>query len=369
MRKFRVLLVVPLGGVGGTELSTLSLASGLKQAGHQVYVMCNNHPLVDEFRARGLEVVPAGMKRNAIGLARDAAIMRRCIDENGIDIIHFQSAFPIIMSLLCWRTIKASRAKVIWTCRGIKRTSYPVVGRLFNVLTDFVIANCRAERDRLIRHGLSPDKVTAIYNCPTIGIPEDTGTKSKELLDELGIEPRVPVIGTASRLAPERGVRHFIQAAALICDRMPGVKFVIAGGGPSEKELRRQVRDLSMEQQVIFLGPRRDMESVYSIMDVFVNPSLVRCGTDNVSIEAMAFAKPVVITDVGGGAEVVHQGVTGFVVSPRDSGALAQAVLHLLRDPDLAKQMGLAGRERILNDFTMERLVSEVEMVYSSLIR
>ncbi len=367
MRKFKVLLVVPLSGIGGTELSTLTLATGLKQAGHQVYVLCNAHPLVDKFTERGLNVVPAGMQRSLRGLIKGASEMRHCIVENKIEIIHFQSAFPIVMSLLSWRGIKANKVKVVWTCRGIKRISYPVVGRLFNSLTDFVIANCNAERDRLIRHGLSPQKVTTVYNCPTIPIPEDTG-KNEELLRELGIGLDTPVVGTASRLAPERGVKYFIEAAAMISQQVPGVKFIIAGGGPLEKELQQQASKLNIEGQVVFLGPRHDMERVYSIMDILVNPALIRCGIDNINAEAMAFAKPVIATDIGGAPEIVQDGITGILVPERDAEKLAQAALLLLKDKDSARQMGMAGRKLIESRFSRERLIEEVEKVYASCI-
>lgn len=368
MKKFRVLLVTHLGDVGGTELSTLSLATGLKQAGHDVYVMCNTHPLVSRFAERGISVVLAGMRRNIWGLVKDASIMRRCIAENKIEVIHFQSALPIIMSVLSWRAIKRDKVKLVWTCRGIRRMNYAVVGHLFNHLIDFVIANCDAERDRLIRHGLSPRKVITIYNCPNIAVPMDIGGKSKDLLNELSIDADIPIVGTASRLAPERGVKYFLEAAAMVSRQSPNAKFVIAGGGLLEDELRQQARELGVEQQMVFLGRRRDMENVYSILDVFVNPALVRCGTDNVNIEAMAFAKPIVATNVGGGPEIVRDGVTGMLVPPRDSKALAEATLRLLGDMDVARQMGLAGRERVMRDFSTERLVREVEAVYERLL-
>jgi len=367
VKKFRVLLVTHLGDVGGTELSTLSLAIGLEQAGHQVYVMCNPHPLVSRFAERGVSVVPAGMRRNIWGLMKDASIMRHCIAENKIEVIHFQSALPIIMSVLSWRAIKRDKVKLVWTCRGIKRMNYAVVGRLFNHLIDFVIANCDAERDRLIRHGLSPRKVITIYNCPTIAVPMDIGGKSKDLLNELSIDADIPIVGTASRLAPERGVKYFVEAAAMVSRQSPNAKFVIAGGGLLEDELHQQARELGVEQQMVFLGRRRDMENVYSILDVFVNPALVRCGTDNVNIEAMAFAKPIVATNVGGGPEIVRDGVTGILVPPSDPHELAQAIVRLLKDPNLGERMGAAGRERVLKDFTMERLVREVEALYEEL--
>ena len=196
----------------------------------------------------------------------------------------------------------------------------------------------------------------------------DIGGKSKGLVNELSIDADIPIVGTASRLAPERGVKYFLEAAAMVSRQSPNAKFVIAGGGLLEDELRQQARELGVEQQMVFLGRRRDMENVYSILDVFVNPALVRCGTDNVNIEAMAFAKPIVATNVGGGPEIVRDGVTGMLVPPRDSKALAEATLRLLGDMDVARQMGLAGRERVMRDFSTERLVREVEAVYERLL-
>lgn len=369
MREFRVLLVVPLGNIGGTELSTLSLARGLRKAGHQVYVMCNPHPLAEAFAEAGVVTVQAGMRRNIRSLLTDAATMRRCLADNQIEIIHFQSAFPIIMALLSRRAIKAGGVKVLWTCRGIEKGSYAIVGRLFNHVVDFVIANCNAEREKLLRHGLSSRRTVTIYNTPNLSIPEYVAGKNSDLLAELGIDVDTPIVGTASRLSLQRGVQYFVEATASVSQAFPEVRFVIAGGGPAENELRKQTVDLDMRDRVVFLGPRRDMERVYSIMDVFVNPCPNELGTGNTNAEAMAFGKPVVAINRGGTPELVHDGTTGLVVAPRDSQALAQATLRLLRDRGLAKRMGAAGRERILKDLTLERLVREVEEVYSRLLK
>jgi len=371
MRKFRVLLVVDLGAVAGTELSTLTLATGLKQAGHQVYVMCNPHPLVNEFTERGAEVILTTMERHPVELIKAASKMRRCIAENKIDIIHFSSALHIILVLLSWRTIKGNRAKVVWTYRGLKKISFPIVGHLFSLpIVDCVIANSDYSKRRLIKHGLSPGKITTIYNAPNITIPEDT-SKNKELLKQLGIDSDTPIVGTASAFRPERGVKYFIEAAAIISRHIPKARFIIAGGGPLEKRLRQRVNDLNIEREVIFLGPRRDMENVYSIMDVFVNPVLatIRGGTGNTNAEAMASGKPVVATNVAGIPELVQNGITGILVPEKDPDSLARATLRLLRDRELAKKMGMAGRERVMSDFSLERLIREVEQVYSYVSR
>lgn len=271
------------------------------------------------------------------------------------------------MSPFCRGVRKEARVRTVWTCRGMRKWAYSIMGPLANRFVDVVIGNCRQERDKLIKRGVSSRKAAFAYNPPTIGIPEDT-TKDSQLLKELDIDPTATVIGTASRLSPERGVEYFIQAAAKILVHNSHVKFVVAGGGPLEQKLRNLAEVLRVSQHIRFVGTRRDMSRLYSILDVFVNPipaSYSVAGTGNTTAEAMACARPVVTTDAGGIAEMVDDGVTGIVVPSRDSDALAAACLRLLNDRKLMKEMGKAGRVRILGNFTSRHLVEELERCYS----
>lgn len=370
MRRLKVLLVtrVEREHFGGVQLSTLVMAKGLQRVGHQVYVMCNSdHPFVDEFAEQGLTVVSAPLRVNFASLFTDIGILRRFVAQQQIDIVHFQYAFSVFMSPFCRGVRKSTGVRTVWTCRGIRKGAYLIMGPFANRFVDVVIGNCRQERDKLIKRGVSSRKVAFAYNPPTIGIPEDT-TKDAELIKELEIDPTATVIGTASRLSPERGVEYFIQAAAKILAHDSHVQFVIAGGGPLEQKLRELAESLRVSQHIRFVGTRRDMSRVYSILDVFVNPlpaSYSVAGTGNTTAEAMVCARPVVTTDAGGITEMVEDGVTGIVVPSRDSGALAAACLRLLNDRKLMEEMGKAGRARILSKFTSRHLVEELERCYS----
>ncbi len=128
------------------------------------------------------------------------------------------------------------------------------------------------------------------------------------------------------------------------------------------------VMEMKMEKEVTFLGFRRDVERFYSIIDVLACPSLGEA-LGNVCLEAMAFGKPVVASHVGGIPEVVQDGATGILVPPKDSRGLAQAILRLLSERELANRMGMAGRERVKSAFSQERLIHEVEEIYYLLVR
>jgi glycosyltransferase involved in cell wall biosynthesis len=128
--------------------------------------------------------------------------------------------------------------------------------------------------------------------------------------------------------------------------------------------LRRQVTSLGLERHVIFTGYREDALRVLSQLDVLVLPALFGEGLPIVILEAMALAKPVVATRVEGISEVVRDAETGVLVAPGDASALSQAILTMIRNRELAGQMGTRGHERFLHEFTADVMARKVEPVY-----
>jgi glycosyltransferase involved in cell wall biosynthesis len=356
---------------GGVQRSTMALALALRTAGHDVRIMCNSdHEFAAEFVRSGFPVVFAPLKIHFGSLLRDLNVLRGYLCEHEVDIVHFQYAFSAFMAPFCRTQRRNRRPRTVWSCRGIRRGAYPVMGWFATRFVDFVIGNCRQEQAKLIEQGIPANKVGFAYNPPALVIPNDTG-RDRLLLDELGIDPARTVIGTASRLSPERGVEYFIEAAAKLLARFPELTFVIAGSGPSDANLRLLSEALGVGSQMRFLGTRHDMARVYSIFDIFVNPlpsSYAVAGTGNTTAEAMVCSRPVVTTNAGGIAEMVIDGVTGLVVESRDSEALATACARLLEDPALREDMGRAGRERILSQFTSRHLAERLESYYFRVI-
>src|SRR5262245_42902053 len=150
MKRIKVLLVtrVEREHFGGVQLSSLVMAKALQSVGHEVYVMCNAaHSFVEEFAEQGITVVFAPLRLNAASLFTDIGILRRCIADQQIDIVHFQYAFAAFMSPFCRGVRKSTSVGTVWTCRGIRRFAYPIMGPFANVFIDVVIGNCRRERD------------------------------------------------------------------------------------------------------------------------------------------------------------------------------------------------------------------------------
>jgi glycosyltransferase involved in cell wall biosynthesis len=179
--------------------------------------------------------------------------------------------------------------------------------------------------------------------------------------------PGEVVIGTIARLVWYKGLEDLLKAAALIVRRYPSARFLVVGDGPLRQALEEKARALRLNGTVRFLGAVPNASSLLPHFDIFVLSSLWE-GMSNSLLEAMAAGKPVVATDVGGSPEVVIDGKTGFLVPPKDPEALASAILHLLADRELARNLGEAGRIRVESEFTLEIMVARLEELYDSLL-
>ena len=164
-------------------------------------------------------------------------------------------------------------------------------------------------------------------------------------------------------LVPHKGQRYLIDAAAIVVRQVPDARFVIAGEGELRSALERQIRDRHLEKHVMLLGFRPDVLSLQKVFDVFVMSSVTE-GLGTSLLDAMACGKPVVATEAGGIPEVIEDGLTGLLVPTRDPESMAAAIIRLLNDPDLRRQMGAAGILSVRERFSVERMVLDTLRVY-----
>jgi glycosyltransferase involved in cell wall biosynthesis len=184
----------------------------------------------------------------------------------------------------------------------------------------------------------------------------------------MGIEENLFILGNIARLTEQKGQEVLLQAVSLLIRQGRNLKVVLVGGGPRRGELESLVDRLGINDHVLFLGPRHDLPELLSLFDILVLSSHWE-SLPVIILEAMAMAKPVVATDVAGVCEVVEDEVTGLLVEPNKPQLLAQAILKLMDNPGLAAQMGIAGRQRVERDFSVERMVAETTALYDDLLR
>jgi glycosyltransferase involved in cell wall biosynthesis len=163
-----------------------------------------------------------------------------------------------------------------------------------------------------------------------------------------------------------KGVDEFIRAIGRLRYTRPDVHGVIVGEVDLDDELKSLVASLGLGEHLSLLGRRHDMPEVLSAFDVFVLCSHDE-GMSNAILEAMAMEKPVVATDVGGTGEVVRHGLTGLLVPAKDADALAQAIEEVLARPNRMREMGRLGRRIVIDEFSAESMVRQLQDLYFGL--
>ena len=179
------------------------------------------------------------------------------------------------------------------------------------------------------------------------------------------------MIGTIGQLYPDKGQKTFIEAASIVLKTYPATKFLIVGETKKERyktQLQDLVDKLGIKDKVIFTGKRNDIPQILASIDVFAFPTLKE-GFARVIIEAMACAKPVIATRVGGNSEAVIDKISGFIIPINSPDMLAQKIIELIQDEDKRKSMGSIGRERVVNNFSLEHYVEKMKKIYNEFLK
>jgi glycosyltransferase involved in cell wall biosynthesis len=238
------------------------------------------------------------------------------------------------------------------------------IERALGMATNRIIVVGNGQRDEIASYRVAPLKKLVPIR---LGLELDQFLEAEQvrgqLRRELGISATVPLVGIVARLVPIKAHEVFLQAATRIRAAMPATRFLIVGDGERRAELETMASAMGLSDAVEFLGWRRDLAHIYADLDVVALSSRNE-GSPVALIEALAAARPVVSTAVGGVPEVVVDAETGLTVPPGDPRAFAEAVLSLLRDPARAERLGAAGRRHVYPRYDSSRLVDDVRRLY-----
>jgi len=250
----------------------------------------------------------------------------------------------------------------------LTRASNVLADALRNV-PDVFIANSQAAQRELVARGYSRDKIEVIPNgIDTDRFTIDRGT-GKALRRALGVSDDELLVGRVGRIDPMKDHATFLRAAADVVKTRTNVRFICVGDGDAEycTQLQTLGEALGLGTKVLWLQAQRDMHAVYNALDIACSSSAFGEGFPNVVGEAMACGVPCVVTDVGDSVWVV--GESAAVVKPRDAAALAHRLVQLVDcgSHELSR-LGTASRDRIVNHFAIERLVSTTEAVLNAAV-
>ncbi len=360
--------------LGGGQRAVLLLTANLNPSLFDVCVSsAPGGPLVEEVKKSGLRhiSVPLDRKLGWRTVKNIAAVLK----SEQIDILHTHGGYAGLYGR--WAAGRCGTPVVVHTLHGIHYLHYrnPLLRRISIALerllsrrTDRLILVSHADLGRAVKHRLAPpDSLIVIPNggpMPGVLSPEAVIKKRQEL----GWNSRLPVVGTVARLHRQKGVLYFLLAAESILVRFPDARMAVVGDGPLGRALKRRARRLKIDDKVFFLGERRDAFELMNLFDIFVLPSLWE-GLPFVLVEAAALGKPIVAAAVDGVPEVIEEKRTGLLVPPKIPQLLADAVIRLLEDRELAGRLGERARATVPLRFPLRRMVEQTENLYLKLYK
>ncbi len=382
MTRIPVLHIITRLIVGGAQENTMLTAALLDPDRYAVDIVSgpqtgSEGSLIEEVRAHGIPLtIEPALVREVNPLKDLQALFRLTgfIRRGRYTIVHTHSSKAGILGR--WAARLAGTPVIVHTVHGWghHERQHPLVRRFYILLeratariTDKLIVVSPRNTEKGLADGIgTPEKYITIRS----GIELDRflkPTRPREAVrEELGIPPDVPVVGTVTRLSPQKAPLDFVDAAAHVAARRPDVHFVIVGDGPLRAEMEAAIAVRSLTDRVHLTGLRRDVPDLMHSFDVFALTSLWE-GLPRVLPQAMTTGLPIVATAVDGNAEAVTDGVNGFLTPPGVPQALAAALLRLLEDSVLARRMGEAGRRKA-GEFSAHRMVSDIAALYDTLL-
>jgi L-malate glycosyltransferase len=344
----------------GGQNQVLVTVLGLRSLGHRTMLVAHPDGVLRERAKEGLDLLPLA-PRGELDLGA-AWRLSRAIRRLNPDIIHAHDSHGVAMAATA---LSMSTALAKPPLVAARRVDFHLRGNALSRWkyrqVDCFICVSEAIRTILIADGVPAARTVTVNEGIDLGRVERA--PRAPLHEELWLPHNAPIVGNVAALVPHKGQKQLVDAAALVVQRVPDARFVIAGEGELRDAIQRQIRDLGLEKHVLLLGFRPDILSLHKAFDIFVLSSLTE-GLGTSLLDAMACGKPIVATTAGGIPEVVDDGVTGLLVPPRDPRSLADALIALLEDEGLRNRLGAAGRRMAQQRFSAERMVQDTLRIY-----
>ncbi|MFA6147326.1 MAG: glycosyltransferase [bacterium] len=377
-----VAYVLPNLELGGTERHVLDLAAAIDRRKFSPRVVCTagGGSMEEEFSRRGvpvhvLEYRGISLKPGKAGpLFRNARSFFRAftkiLAENNIRILHCYLPAGNILGMAA-ASLHRTPVKIV-SKRGLcqYKDGHPLFSffeDLANLFSDGILVNSLAvEADVRRTERFLGGKISLLYNGidPEVPPPSPVGN----LFPGIAWREDDPIVCCVANFFPYKGHRDLVEAAHTVVESFPHARFLLVGRDSGEMgAVRDRIEALGLSANVLLTGERDDAARIIAASTLVVHPSHTE-GFPNTILEAMAAGKPVVATDAGGIPEAVVDGTTGIIVPVGDPGKLADGLLALIRDPVRARAMGQAGRIRLLERFTIGKMVEGMEQFYGKLL-
>lgn len=368
-KPLRILYVIDSLNIGGTERQCVETVKRMNDSKYNIQLVTldknggllqeamDAHILLTEFKISGAFYQP----RSLIQIIKLALFMKK----NKFHIVQTYGFYSTIPGVIA---AKIARVPIVIAGKRdmselISRFQVKVEKMLWR-LCDKIVVNANGIRNYLIeKDGIQKEKIVTIHNGVDL---EQFGSKSENVDNQL-----MPnIVGMVANFRPQKDHSVFLEAAEIVLKRKNDVKFYLIGSGVFEEEMKEYAKQLCIQNSVDFYG-KKTAKELHSIMKRFAISVLASTneGTPNVILEAMALGKPVIANPSGGVPELVEDEVTGYLFPYKRADLLAEKIICLLDNINVAKEMGRNGRKKVERLFNYTVMMSRYEKLYEELIR
>lgn len=376
-RRPRILHVIGSSGFGGASIFVSRLARFTREQGYDVDVLTTDPKLQSILRSDGIGIVDLDVIWREIRPWKDlrgARTLAKFLKSADYDVVHTHTSKGGIVGR--WAAWKARVPAIIHTVHGFafheesskpKLWLYSFLERMAAKWCHRIVTVSEYHRDWARQLGIGKsNQVVAIPN----GVGTETGQPTKSADDvraELGVDADTFLMLAPGRLAPQKGLAYLVQATKTVQEQasLP-FQILLAGEGPLKDELQYEAKRLGVESNIRFLGYRDDVPDLLAASDVVVLPSLWE-GLSLALLEAMMMGKPVISTEIGSNLEVCRKGNAIRLVPPKDSSALAEAMLEMIESPEQRFDLAESGQQIAQQHYSEARMMQRYQDLYAEL--
>lgn len=364
-RKLTILHTEASKGWGGQEIRIFQESIRFTELGYRVLIACQEgSEIAEKAKKAGLPVHTVHMKYPVDPAAIGKFL--RLIKIEKVDIIHTHSSKDSWLAGTAGRISGTPVVRSRHLTTPVKQSWLATL--VYRYLCDIIITSGMHIKEALItRNRLNSEKIVSIPAGVDIE-RYDINIRGDRIRAEFGLKDSYPIVGIVAILRHWKGHRFLLEAVSRVVSVFPDAKFLIIGNGPQWNNLHQKIQDMGTEKHVIMTGFRDDIPEIMAALDIFILPSVASEATSQVIPQALAMGKPVIATNTGGLPEIIEDGVTGLLISPKNHDAIADAIVRMAEHKEEAEKMAARGRDKILKNYTFQRMIERTAEVYRHLL-
>jgi len=362
--------------MSGVQKAMTDFLIRLDKKKYDIKVICQNQgELTEVLKRHGIQFIILPELRREINLYYDLKALFKLysiLKDFGFDIVHTHSSKPGILGR--WAAKLTGIPGIVHTVQGFafhefstrgSVSLYKFIERITGLITSkLIIVNNTDYKFAMNNNLVKKSNIAKVCNgvdCSEFNGEIDVKTKKRSL----NIPNSCKVVGSIGRLWKQKAPKNFIKAMPIVLEKCPDTMFLLVGDGPLKDELIELVKKLNIQEKVLFMGWRKDINEILKVFDIFVQTSLWE-GLSLSIMEAMAAGKPVVASNIKGNNELIEHGKNGFLVNPDNEMDVANRIIDVLNKKSIAKNFGLVGKERVEKFYNIKTNVEKIENIYKN---